>query len=119
MGAMKQIDVQFQEAMHLAMTSQNKELADTVAWYRAHFDKLPAELMRAILTDDEFFQKALTVWDNERFAPKPASEHVALQVPLVSRRDLREPKPFYQCALIWSLIGVTLLTGVALLVVAS
>ena len=118
MGAMKQIDVQFQEAMHLAMTSQNKELADTVAWYRAHFDQLPAELMRVILTDEAFFQKALTVWDNTRFSPKPASEHVALQVPIVRRRDLREPKPSYQCALIWSLIGVTLLTGVALLVMA-
>jgi len=119
MGAMKQIDVQFQEAMHLAMTSQNKELADTVAWYRAHFDKLPAELMRAILTDDEFFQKAVTVWDNERFAPKPASEHVALQVPLVSRRDLREPKRFtYRCALLIGLAGAALLTGVTLLVVA-
>ena len=116
MGAMKQIDVQFQEAMHLAMTSQNKELADTVAWYRAHFDKLPAELMRAILTDDAFFQKAVTVWDNTRFSPKPASEHVALQVPLVTRRSLRRRKPSYQCALIWSLLGVTLLTGVALVV---
>ena len=119
MGAMKQIDVQFQEAMHLAMTSQNKELADTVAWYRAHFDKLPAELMRAILTDDAFFTKAVTVWDNERFAPKPASEHVALQVPLVRRRDLREPKRVtYRCALMLSLVGVALVTGVAFLVVA-
>ena len=118
MGAMKQIDARFQEAMDLAMTSHNKELADTVAWYRAHFDQLPAELMRAILTDEAFFQKALTVWDNTRFSPKPASEHVALQVPIVRRRDLREPKPSYRCALIWSLIGVTLLTGVALLVMA-
>lgn len=119
MGAMKQIDAQFQEAMHLAMTSQNKELADTVAWYRAHFDKLPAELMRAILTDDAFFQKAVTVWDNTRFAPKPASEHVALQEPVVRRRDLREPaKPSYQCALLWSLAGVAVLTAVAILVVS-
>ena len=119
MGAMKQIDVQFQEAMHLAMTSQNKELADTVAWYRAHFDKLPAELMRAILTDEAFFQKALTVWDNT-LKPKPASEHVALQEPVVRRRDLREPKRVtYRCALTIALIGVTLLTGVALLVMAS
>ena len=119
MGAMKKIDAQFQEAMDLAMSSQNQELADTVAWYRAHFDKLPAELMRAILTDDAFFQKAVTVWDNTRFAPKPASEHVALQMPIVSRRDLREPKRVtYRCALTIGLIGVALLTGVALLVVA-
>jgi hypothetical protein len=119
MGAFNRIDVQFQEAMHLAMTSQNKELADTVAWYRAHFDLLPPELMRAILTDDEFFTKAVTVWDNERFAPKPASEHVALQIPLVTRRSLRQRKPSYQCALIWSLIGVTLVTGVVIWLVLS
>ena len=119
MGAMKQIDARFQEAMDLAMTSHNQELADTVAWYRAHFDKLPAELMRAILTDEAFFQKALTVWDNT-LKPKPASEHVALQEPVVRRRDLREPKRVtYRCALTIALIGVTLLTGVALLVMAS
>jgi len=53
---MKQIDARFQEAMDLGMTSQNQELADTVAWYRAHFDRLPTELMRAILTDEAFFQ---------------------------------------------------------------
>ena len=93
MGAFNKIDARFQEAMDLAMTSHNQELAETVAWYRAHFDRLPAELMRAILTDEAFFQKALTVWDNTQFRPKPASEHVALQVPVVSRRDLRERKP--------------------------
>jgi len=120
MGAMKQIDAQFQEAMNLAMVSQNKELADTVAWYRAHFDKLPAELMQAILTDDAFFTKAVTVWDNTRFAPKPASEHVALQVPIVRRRDLRERKRVsYRCALIWSLVGVALVLSVALVGVLS
>jgi hypothetical protein len=119
MGAFNKIDARFQEAMDLAMTSHNKELSDTVAWYRAHFDQLPAELMRAILTDDAFFTKALTVWDNTRFAPKPASEHVALQVPLVKRRDLREPKRVsYRCALMLSLVGVALVTGVAFLVVA-
>ena len=120
MGAMKQIDARFQEAMDLAMTSHNKELADTVAWYRAHFDQLPAELMRAILTDEAFFQKALTVWDNTRFSPKPASEHVALQEPVVRRRDLREPKRLsYKCALVIGLAGAALLTGVAVLVVMS
>jgi hypothetical protein len=118
MGAFNKIDVQFQEAMALAMGSQNKELADTVAWYRQHFDKLPPELMRAILTDDDFFTKAVTVWDNTRFSPKPATEHVALQVPIVSRKNLRQRKPSYQCALLWSLIGVAVLTGVTLLVVA-
>jgi hypothetical protein len=42
-----------------------------------------------------------------------------LQEPLVRRRDLREPKRVtYRCALVIGLIGVALLTGVALLVVA-
>jgi hypothetical protein len=72
MGLYKDADVVFQEAMMTAMNSQDKELADTVAWYRAHFEKLPAELMRAILTDEEFFQKALAVWGNKVPAPKPA-----------------------------------------------
>jgi hypothetical protein len=101
------------------MTSQNQELADTVAWYRAHFDRLPAELMRAILTDEAFFQKALTVWDNTRLGPKPAREHVALQVPIVSRRDmrdLRKREASYRCALKWALTGVTVLTAVAFVV---
>lgn len=124
MGVFNRIDVQFQEAMHLALTSQNKELADTVAWYRAHFDLLPPELMRAILTDNEFFTKAVTVWDNERFAPKPASEHVALQgspieLPVLSRKSLRQRKSSYECALIWSLIAVAVVTGLAIWLVAS
>jgi hypothetical protein len=115
MGVYKQVDVAFQEAMITAVNSQDKELADTVAWYRAHFDKLPAELMRAILTDEEFFQKALTVWDNRMLSPKPASEHVALQP--VSRKSLRKRKGFSQCVLGWSLIALSLLTGVIVLVV--
>jgi hypothetical protein len=118
MGAFNKIDVQFQEALALAMGSKNQELADTVAWYREHFDQLPAELMQAILTDDDFFAKALTVWDNERYAPKPASEHVALQVPQVSRRDLRQPRFTYRCALMWSLIVAALVTTLAVVVIA-
>jgi hypothetical protein len=114
MGVYKQIDVAFQEAMITAVNGADKELADTVAWYREHAAKLPPELMRAILTDEEFFQKALTVWDNALLTPKPAKQHVALQE---SRRDLRKPKGNFQCVLGWSLIGVSLVTSVALLVV--
>jgi hypothetical protein len=117
MGIYKQLDVAFQEAMETAINSNDEELADTVAWYRAHYEQLPAELMRAILTDDEFFQKALTVWDNTRYAPKPASEHVALQPAIVSRRDLR-PAKSYQCFAGWALIGLAVLTGVAVVVVS-
>jgi hypothetical protein len=117
MGIYKQLDVAFQEAMTTAMHSADQELADTVAWYRAHYEQLPPELMRAILTDDAFFQKAVTVWDNKRFTPKPASEHVALQPATVSRRDLR-PMKSYRCFAGWALIGVALLTGAAIVVVS-
>ena len=114
MGVYKQIDVAFQEAMITAVTGADRELADTVAWYREHAAKLPPELMRAILTDEAFFQKALTVWDNSIFTPKPASEHVALQTP---RKDARKPKRNFQCVLGWSLIVMSLVSGAVIMAV--
>ena len=114
MGVYKQIDVAFQEAMMTAVNGADKELADTVAWYREHAAKLPPELMRAILTDEAFFQKALTVWGNGPLTPKPASEHVALQV---SRKDLRKPRRSYQCVIGWSLIALSLVAGVVIVAV--
>ena len=115
MGYMKQADIRFQMAEESALARHDQELADTVAWYRAHYEQLPAELMRAILADEEFFQKALTVWDNERFAPKPASEHVALQLP--SRRVMRQAKRSYRCLIGWSLIGASFTASLIILVV--
>jgi hypothetical protein len=106
MGLYKDADVIFQEAMITAMNSQDKELADTVAWYRAHFDKLPAELMRAILTDEEFFQKALAVWGNNVPAPKRAMDHVALQTRR-PRKHATEAQAFRRS--IWFLIGLTVI----------
>ena len=67
--------------------------------------------MRAILADEDFFQKALTVWDNERFGPKPASEHVALQVSQVLRRDLRKQKRSSQYLTGWLLIAIALVSA--------
>ena len=111
MGVYKNIDAAMQEAM------QDPALRETVDWYAAHLDKLPAELMRAILSDEDFFQKALTVWDNERFAPRPASSHVALQEPVVRRRDLREPKRSRMCVAGWAMIATAVVTAVVILVV--
>lgn len=112
MGGMKQIDVQMQETIALAVERGDKELADTVAWYRAHYEKLPPELMRAILTDNEFFEKALIAWWNEVPAPKPASSHVALQEELPSRRALREKRGFpWRCVIGWSMIAGAILAG--------
>ena len=111
MGVYKNIDAAMQEAM------QDPALRETVDWYAAHLDKLPPELMRAVLSDEDFFQKALTVWDNKRFAPKPASEHVALQEPPVRRRDLREPRRSGLCVAGWAMIATAVVTGAVILVV--
>ena len=60
-------------------------------------------------------KRALVLWGNETIpAPKPAGEHVAVQV---RRRDLRAPKKSLMCPIGWSLIGVALLAGVTLTVV--
>jgi len=109
MGVYKSIEVAMQEAYH------DPELRDTVDWYAEHMNKLPPELMRAVLSDEDFFQKALTVWDNTRFAPKPASEHVALQEPVVRRRDLREPKRSRMCVAGWAMIATALVTAAVVL----
>ena len=109
MGAYKNIEVAMQEAYH------DPELRDTVDWYAEHMHKLPPELMRAVLSDEDFFQKALTVWDNNRFAPKPASEHVALQEPVVRRRDLREPKRSRMCVAGWAMIATAVVTAAVVL----
>jgi len=54
----------------------------------------------------------LVLWGNETIpAPKPASEHVALQQSQVLRRDLREPKRSRMCVAGWSLIATALVTA--------
>jgi len=114
MGYFKNLEIELQEI-------HDDELREIVAWDKAHQHKLTAEERWSILTDEVKLKRALVLWANESNppAPKPASEHVALQVPLVSRSSLRAKRVSYECALVFALIGVALLTGVALLVVAS
>ena len=116
MGVYNKLDVAFQEAMEQAVSSSDRELADTVAWYRAHYEQLPPELMRAILTDDNFFEKAVHAWDSDRFPPKPVGEHVALQVPTVSRQDLRAIRT-YKSVVGWALIAGAFFTAVIIVLV--
>ena len=105
MGLYKNIDAAMQEAI------QDPALQDTVDWYAKHVHQLPAELMRAILTDEDFFQKALTVWDNERFGPRPASSHVALEEPAVRRRDLRKQEKANRLITVLLYIAIVLISG--------
>jgi hypothetical protein len=67
------------------------------------------------MTDEVKMQRALTLWENELFTPVPvkAADHVALQT---RRRDVR-PKRNGMCVAGWTLIAVSLLTGVTVLVV--
>jgi hypothetical protein len=108
MGYFKNLEIELQEI-------QNDELREIVAWDIAHKDKLTANERWKILTNEVLLKRALVLWGNETIpAPKPASEHVAVQV---RRRDLRAPKKSLLCPIGWSLIGVSLVTGVTLLVV--
>ena len=108
MGYFKNLEIELQEI-------HDDELREIVAWDKAHQHKLTAEERWSILTNEVKLKRALVLYANELNppAPKAASEHVALQVP-VSRRELR--KPSYRCALTWSLIGVTVLTGITIAV---
>ena len=108
MGYYKNLEIELQEI-------NDDELREIVAWDKAHQHKLTAEERWSILTDEVKLKRALVLYANELNppAPKPAKDHVALQVP-VSRRELRRPS--YRCALTWSLIGVSLLTLIAIAV---
>jgi hypothetical protein len=69
-----------------------------------------------IMTNEVKQEAALVRWRNEKMLPQPipASRHVALQV---TRRELRaEKSPLV--VLGWSLIGVAIVTGLTILVVA-
>jgi len=108
MGYYKNLEIELQEI-------QDDELREIVAWDRAHKEKLTPNERWKILTNEVLLKRALVLWNNETTpAPMPASEHVAIQV---RRRDLRAPKKSLMCPIGWSLIGVALVTGVALLVV--
>ena len=109
MGYFKNLEIELQEI-------NDDELREIVAWDKAHQHKLSAQERWSILTDEVKLKRALVLYANEQNppAPKPASDHVALQVPIVSRRELR--KPSYRCALTWSLIGVTVLTVIVIAV---
>jgi hypothetical protein len=76
---------------------------------------MTAEELWAVMTDEVKMQRALTVWENELFQPVPvkAADHVALQT---RRRDVR-PKRNPMCVAGWTLIAVSLVTGVTVLVV--
>ena len=114
MGYFKNLEIELQEI-------HDDELREIVAWDKAHQHKLTAEERWSILTNEVKLKRALVLYQNELNppAPKPASQHVALRVPQVTRRSLRAKRVSYECALVFALIGVALLTGVALLVIAS
>jgi hypothetical protein len=90
-------------------------MRQVVLWKRAHEHLMTAEELWAVMTDEVKMERALTLWENELYGPEPvkAAGHVALQT---RRRDIR-PKRNRMCVAGWSLIAVTLVTGVTVLVV--
>jgi hypothetical protein len=109
MGYYKNLEIELQEI-------HDDELREIVAWDKAHQHKLTAEERWSILTNEVKLKRALVLYANELNppAPKPATDHVALQV---TRRELR--KPSYRCALVWSLIGVIVVTVAVIWLVLS
>ena len=112
MGYFKNLEIELQEI-------NDDELREIVAWDKAHQHKLTAQERWSILTDEVKLKRALVLYANELNppAPKPASDHVALQVPIVSRRDLRERRNT-NCLLGWTLVALSLVVGAVILVVA-
>lgn len=108
MGYFKQLEIELQDI-------HDPYMRQVVLWKRAHEHLMTPEELWAVMTDEVKMQRALTLWENELYAPEPkkATDHVALQT---RRRDLR-PKRSGTCVLGWSLIAVSLVTGVIVLVV--
>ena len=76
---------------------------------------MTAEELWAVMTDEVKMARALVLWENELSTPAPvkAADHVAVQP---RRRELR-PKRNGLCVAGWTLIGISLVTGVIVLVV--
>ena len=106
MGYFKNLEIELQEI-------HDDELRQIVAWDFAHRHKLTPEERWRILTNEVLLKRALVLWENSEVpSPKPASAHVALQA---SRRNLRPPRKSYRCIIGWSLIGLSLTTGLIIL----
>lgn len=105
MGLYKNIDAAMQEAI------QDPALQETVDWYAENIHQLPADQMRAILADEDFFQKVAAARGNELLRLKPTSEHVALQEPAVRRRDLRKQEKANRLITVLLYIAIVLIAG--------
>jgi hypothetical protein len=108
MGYFKQLEIELQDI-------HDPYMRQVVLWKRAHEHLMTPEELWEVMTDEVKMQRALTLWENELFTPEPvkATDHVALQT---RRRDLR-PKRNRMCVAGWTLIAVSLVTGVTVLVV--
>ena len=113
MGYFKNLEIELQEI-------HDPELREIVAWDKAHRHLMTPEERWRVLTNEVLLKRALVLWENSATpVPRPASEHVSLQVPIVSRRSLRQRKPSYRCVLVWSLVAISILTAVTIWVVWS
>jgi hypothetical protein len=108
MGYFQNLEVELQEI-------HDPKLREIIEWKRAHQHMLTADELWAIMTDEVKQEAALARWRNGVVLPAPvkAANHVALQA---RRRDLRVARS-WQVGAGWSLIAVSLVTGVAVLVV--
>ena len=103
MGFFKNLEIELQDI-------HDPRLREIVEWDHMHRHALSDEARWLIMTDEQMMDAALKAW---RGGPKPASEHVALQVSEVLRCDLHKRKRLSQYVTGWLLIGIALV-GAAL-----
>jgi len=77
MGYYKQLEI-----------SQQADVDRIVQWYKAHRDVLPPYVLEWVHERDERLWGLIQRWENDTPAPKPATEHVALQTQ--TRRQARQ-----------------------------
>jgi hypothetical protein len=109
MGYYKNLQVELQEI-------HDPQLREIIEWKRAHEHMMTGRQLWDIMTNEVKQEAALVRWRNEKLLPQPipASRHVALRV---TRRELHaEKSPLL--VLGWSLIGLAIVTGLTILVVA-
>jgi hypothetical protein len=79
MGYYKELDI-----------AQQADVDRIVQWYKAHAEVLPPYVLEWINERDERLWALIQRWEEQPAQPKPATEHVALQVETRKLRRQRE-----------------------------
>jgi hypothetical protein len=103
--------------------AQQDDVERLVAWYREHEDVLPKYILEWLMKRDERVWQVIQLWETERFQPKPAVEHVALQPvqrkKVKVQRSIRLSMTEYYAFSVFMLVLMGVVTALTIWVVAS